>query len=98
MSSVTTLNTVVQQGGNVQEMQPPKQQHPEHTQIDISQHQLEKQVEKRLTVQEAGEEGRIQENKRNRGRHFVMSKKKKKRNAAAEEELKDTGRLLDTVA
>lgn len=98
MSSIATLNAVVQQGGNVQEMQPSRQQHPEHTQIDISQHQMEKQVEKRITVQEAGEDGSIQEDKQNRRQHAAASQKKKKRVETEEEKLKDTGRLLDTVA
>lgn len=99
MSSISTLNVVLQQGNNAQELQQARQQNPDHAQLAASQQQAGKEVEKRSTVQHTGETEKNQNTENGAGKARYLLRLKKKRKITAPDVIAEsTGRLLDTVA
>lgn len=99
MSSISTLNVVVQQANSAQDLQQARQQNPDHAQLAASQQQATKEVEQRSTVQHSGEteKNQLGEDGPGKGR-YLLRKKKKRKITATGNESESTGRLLDTVA
>jgi hypothetical protein len=99
VSSISTLNVVVQQANSAQDLQQVRQQNPDHAQLAASQQQAAKEVEQRSTVQHSGETEKKQlgQDGPGKGRYWLRKKKKRKITATAND-IDSTGRLLDTVA
>jgi hypothetical protein len=99
VSSISTLNVVVQQANSAQDLQQARQQNPDHAQLAASQQQAAREVEQRSTVQHSGEmeKNPLAGDGPGKGRYWLR-KKKKKKILPAEEQIESTGRLLDTVA
>ncbi|MDX9786425.1 MAG: hypothetical protein RBT11_06605 [Desulfobacterales bacterium] len=99
MSGIANLNMVVQQGNSAQEMQPARHLNPEQNQMVASQQQGEKALREHTTVQASGdmEKNTLNGDGAAKGRYLLRQKKKRKI-SDAEQELRPTGRLLDTVA
>ncbi|MFH0730490.1 MAG: hypothetical protein V2B19_29615 [Pseudomonadota bacterium] len=99
MSSISTLNIVVQQGNSAHDLQQARQQSPDHAQLAASQQQADKEVEQRSTVQHSEEMENNQLTQDGAGKsRYLLRQKKKKKVMAAEKDSGSTGRLLDTVA
>jgi len=99
VSSISTLNIVVQQGKNAHDLHQTRPQHPDNAQLAASQQQAEKEVVQRSSVQhsEEMEKNQLKWDGAGKGRYLLRQKKKKKM-VAEERESGSTGRLLDTVA
>lgn len=99
MSSISTLNVVVQQVSSAQDFQQARQQSPDHAQLAASQQQAVREVEQRSTVQHSGEmeKNQLTGDGAGKGRYLLRQKKKRKM-VPGEQESGPTGRLLDTVA
>jgi hypothetical protein len=99
VSSISTLNVVVQQGNSAHDLHQARPQSSDQIQLAASQQQEAKEVEQRSTVQhsEEMEKNQLKQDGAGKGRYLLRQKKKKKV-IAAEKESGSTGRLLDTVA
>jgi hypothetical protein len=99
VSSISTLNVVVQQANGAQDLQQARRQDPDHAQLAASQQQAAKEVEQRSTVQHSGETEKNQLGDESPGKgRYLLRKKKKRKITATGSETESTGRLLDTVA
>jgi hypothetical protein len=98
VSSISTLNIVVQQANSAHDLQQVRQQSPDHAQLAASQQQADKEVAQRSTVQHSEEMEKNQLSQEGAGKgRYLLRQKKKKKIIATEKEAGSTGRLLDTV-
>jgi hypothetical protein len=101
MTGISHLNILVQQGGNVQELQQIKQQSAEHTQTVAAQDQIVRAAEAKARVQESeeSETAYLKRDKSKEKKDGKFSEEEKKKQKKKEEKgSASTGKILDTVA
>ena len=101
MTGISNLNILVQQGGNVQELNQTKLQSAEQTQMVAAQEQMTRTEESNAQVQEMEEFEKPclkRDTSKEKRESQTSGEEKRQKKKREEKEAGSTGRILDTVA